>query len=70
LEDLYADLEHNTSACLDEIDEERRGGLVASQWVLHGTHTGPYFDGSPPTGRNLTLPGASFTQVEGDKIEV
>jgi steroid delta-isomerase-like uncharacterized protein len=44
------------------------GGLVASQWVLHGTHTGPYFDGSPPTGRTLTLPGASFTQVEGDKI--
>ena len=32
------------------------GGLVASQWVLHGTHTGPYFDGSPPTGRTLTLP--------------
>ena len=44
------------------------GGLVATQWVLHGTHTGPYFDGSPPTGRTLTLPVASFTQVEGDKI--
>jgi len=24
LEDLHADLEHNTSACSDEIDEERR----------------------------------------------
>jgi steroid delta-isomerase-like uncharacterized protein len=44
------------------------GGLVATQWVFHGTHTGPYFDGSPPTGRTVTLPGASFTQVEGDKI--
>jgi steroid delta-isomerase-like uncharacterized protein len=44
------------------------GGLVATQWVFHGTHTGPYFDGSPPSGRTLTLPGASFTQVEGDKI--
>jgi steroid delta-isomerase-like uncharacterized protein len=44
------------------------GGLVASQWILHGTQTGPYFDGSPPTGRTLTLPGASFTRVEGDKI--
>ena len=44
------------------------GGLVASQWVLHGTHSGAYFDDSPPTGRTLTLPGASFTQVEGDKI--
>jgi steroid delta-isomerase-like uncharacterized protein len=44
------------------------GGLVATQWVFHATHTGPYFDGSPPTGRTLTLPGASFVQVEGDKI--
>jgi len=44
------------------------GGLVATQWVLHGTHTGPYFDGTPPTGRSVTLPGASFVQVEGDKI--
>jgi steroid delta-isomerase-like uncharacterized protein len=34
------------------------GGLVASQLVLHGTHTGPFMDGTPPT----------FTQVEGDKI--
>ena len=25
-------------------------------------------DGTPPTGRTLTLPGASFVQVEGDKI--
>ena len=41
------------------------GGLVGTQRVLH---TGPYFDGSPPTGRTLTLPGASFTRVEGDKI--
>src|SRR6266446_178206 len=43
-------------------------GLVATQWVLHGTHTGPYFDGTPPAGRTVTLPGASFVQVEGDKI--
>ena len=34
-------------------------GLVASQWVLRGT---------TPTGRTVTLPGASFTQVKGDKI--
>jgi steroid delta-isomerase-like uncharacterized protein len=43
-------------------------GLVATQWVVHATHSGPFWDGSPPTGRTLTLPGASFTQVEGDKI--
>jgi steroid delta-isomerase-like uncharacterized protein len=44
------------------------GGLVATQWVLHGTNIGPYLDGSPPTGRTVAYSGASFTQVEGDKI--
>jgi predicted ester cyclase len=44
------------------------GGLVAHQWLARATNTGPLADGSPPTGRSITLPGASFTQVEGDKI--
>ena len=44
------------------------GGLVATQWVLHGTHTGRFMDGTPPTGRTAAYPGASFVQVEGDKI--
>ena len=45
------------------------GGLVASQLMLHATHTGPFFmDGSPATGRTVAYPIASFTQVEGDKI--
>jgi steroid delta-isomerase-like uncharacterized protein len=44
------------------------GGLVATQWLGRGTNTGPLAEGSPPTGRSVTLPGASFTQVEGDKI--
>jgi steroid delta-isomerase-like uncharacterized protein len=44
------------------------GGLVATEWVLHGTHTGPYMDGTPPTGRTVAYPIATFTQVEGDKI--
>ena len=43
-------------------------GLVAWQWLARATNTGPLADGNPPTGRSLTLPGASFTQVEGDKI--
>ena len=43
-------------------------GLVAIQWVLHGTHTGPLMDGTPPTGRTVAYPGASFTQIEGDRI--
>jgi steroid delta-isomerase-like uncharacterized protein len=44
------------------------GGLVARQFVLHGTQTGPFVDGTPPTGRTVAYPVASFTQVEGDKI--
>ena len=44
------------------------GGLVAVQWVMRGTNTGPLPDGTPPTGRSVTLRGASFTQVEGEKI--
>jgi predicted ester cyclase len=43
-------------------------GLVAVQWVMRGTNTGPLPDGTPATGRPVTLRGASFTQVEGDKI--
>jgi steroid delta-isomerase-like uncharacterized protein len=43
-------------------------GLVAIQWKLHGTHTGRFMDGTPPTGRTVAYPGASFVQVEGDKI--
>ena len=44
------------------------GGLVAIQWMLHGTHTGPLMDGTPPSGRKVSYPGASFVQVESDKI--
>ena len=44
------------------------GGLVAWQWLGRATNTGPLADGSPPTGRSVRLPGASFTQMESDKI--
>ena len=47
---------------------ETGGGLVALQWVLRGTNAGPLGGGTPATGRRVTLPGASFIQVEGDKI--
>ena len=44
------------------------GGLVAWQWLARATNTGPLAEGSAPPGRLVTHPGASFTQVEGDKI--
>jgi len=43
-------------------------GLVATQWVMHATNTGTLPDGTPATGRTVTLHGASFAQFEGDKI--
>jgi predicted ester cyclase len=43
-------------------------GLVAVQLILHGTNTGPLIDGSPPTGRTVSFPLASFAQIKGDKI--
>jgi ketosteroid isomerase-like protein len=43
-------------------------GLVAHHWRLRGTNTGPGADGSEPTGRVLTLQGASIIRVEDDKV--
>ena len=42
-------------------------GTVAAQWVMNGTNTGS-FAGLPPTGRLVSLPGADFIAVEGDKV--
>jgi len=36
------------------------GGLVAIQWMLHGTHTGPLMDGTPPTRAQSLLSGGFF----------
>jgi steroid delta-isomerase-like uncharacterized protein len=44
------------------------GGLVATEWVFHGTNTGTLPDGTPPTGRTVALRGATFAQFEGDKV--
>jgi hypothetical protein len=30
--------------------------------------TGPFMDGTQPTGRTVTYPVASFAQIEGDRI--
>ena len=42
-------------------------GLVAAQWMMRGTNTGS-MRGLPPTGRSVTVPGADFILVEGDRI--
>ena len=65
-ERVWAALPDFSSELISNIGET--GGWVAYQWVVRGTNTGPGLDGRPPTGRTLTLPGATFIQVEGDKI--
>jgi len=40
------------------------GGLVATQFVLHATHTGPFMDGTPPTGRTVAYPIASVVDLK------
>jgi hypothetical protein len=42
-------------------------GVVAHQWVMRGTNTGP-LRGNPPTGASVGLPGADFIAQEGGKI--
>jgi len=41
-------------------------GAVAAQWIMRGTNRGS-FQGLPPTGREIALPGADFiTFADGD----
>jgi steroid delta-isomerase-like uncharacterized protein len=65
-EQVWAGFPDFSSELLSNIGET--GGWVAYQWVVRGTNTGPGLDGAPPTGRPLTLHGATFLQIEGDKI--
>jgi steroid delta-isomerase-like uncharacterized protein len=43
-------------------------GLVAAQWLMLGMNTEP-FQGLPPTGRAISLPGADFIRVSDAGIE-
>jgi len=43
-------------------------GLIAQQWIMRATNSGTLVDGTPATGRKVTLPGATFTQYDGDKV--
>ena len=47
---------------------ENAAGLVAAEWLMRGTNTGP-FNGLPPTGAVVTVPGADFIRVRAGGIE-
>jgi steroid delta-isomerase-like uncharacterized protein len=42
-------------------------GVIAAQWLMPGTNTGP-FRGAPATGRSAALPGAAFIAVAGNSV--
>jgi steroid delta-isomerase-like uncharacterized protein len=42
-------------------------GRVVGEWVMRGTNTGS-FDGLPPTGHEVVLPGVDVIAVAGDRI--
>ncbi|GAB2804785.1 ester cyclase [Streptomyces daliensis] len=48
-------------------DYVRDGDRLAIRWHSSGTHTGPLLD-VPPTGRRLTVSGATFSTVDDGMI--
>ncbi|MBL8541827.1 MAG: ester cyclase [Betaproteobacteria bacterium] len=58
----FPDLSFATASAADD-----GAGLISAQWIMRGTNTGSML-GLPPTGRSVTLAGADFIQVEGDRI--
>jgi steroid delta-isomerase-like uncharacterized protein len=43
-------------------------GIVAAQWLMRGTNTAP-FQGLPPTGHEIAVPGADFIRLGAAGIE-
>lgn len=41
---------------------------VSAQWVMKGVNSGS-FAGGPPTGGSISLPGADFMTIEGEKVK-
>ncbi len=53
---------------LEMVSIDAGGGQgVAAQWIMRGTHLGPY-QGQQATGRPISLPGADFIRLGPDGI--
>lgn len=69
------DLKAGITACRDGIPDLRtaiddcvaEGDRLAVRWHSSGTHTGPLLE-VPPTGREITVSGATFSRVEDGLI--
>ena len=47
---------------------EAGNGMVAAQWLMLGTNSGPFM-GLPPTGRKVSVKGADFLEFKDGKIK-
>lgn len=47
---------------------EGADGMVTAEWVMTGTNTAPW-NGLPPTGASVTLPGVDVIRVVGNGIQ-
>src|SRR4051794_14836894 len=47
--------------------EQQVGDMLSAQWLMEGTNLGS-MNGLPPTGKKVSLPGADFITLEGDRI--
>ena len=41
---------------------------IAYQWTLSGTNTGPFADGTKPTGKHFSFKGATILRLHGNKV--
>ena len=41
---------------------------IAFQWTFSGTHTGPFADGTKPTGKKFSINGATIIRLRDGKI--
>jgi len=41
---------------------------IAFQWTFRGTHTGPFADGTKPTGKHFSFKGATLIRLRDGKI--
>lgn len=62
--DMHSAFPDSTVKILQIIED---GDRVAIHWQTQGTHQGPFMD-VPPTGRAVTVSGASFLRFENDQL--
>jgi steroid delta-isomerase-like uncharacterized protein len=58
----FPDLSFETVSAMENGD-----GLLAAEWLMRGTNTGP-MNGLPPTGKSIAQNGADFVRVKDGKI--